>query len=191
MQSMFGKQITRAFGLQSSERDFEISFIISNGLPSIKMPLLLEYKGIWKSEHLLLEALFLPRLVALVARSSTSHSSLRLPPPRGATMKRKLQWAKLFYQLDSSRHIHRDESWQPLRINIVICSQWDRFFHHLQSRTKIRPGDAWGGADLSIIIYRSDKSTRRKEIFNSKLGGSVVRQVESPGVYNKSHTHSA
>lgn len=48
-----------------------------------------------------------------------------------------------------------------------------------------------GGADLSIIIYRSDKSTRRKEIFNSKLGGSVVRQVESPGVYNKSHTHSA
>lgn len=50
------------FGLQSSERDSEISFIISNGLPSVKMPLLLEYKCTWKSEHLLLEVLtFSPR----------------------------------------------------------------------------------------------------------------------------------
>lgn len=157
MQSMFGKQITRAFGLQSSERDFEISFIISNCLPSIKMPLLLEYKGIWKSEHLLLEALFLPRLVALVARSSTSHSSLRLPTAatKGGHNEKETTMGQLFYQLDSSRHIHRDESWQPLRINIVICSQWDRFFHHLQSRTKIRPGDAWGGG--GFVYYNLQK----------------------------------
>lgn len=69
-------------------------------------------------------------------------------------------------------------------INIVICSQWDRFFHHLQSCTKRRPGDVWAvGGDLSFIIYGSDKSSRRKEIFNSKLGGSVIGQMQSPGVY--------
>ena len=62
-----------AFGLHSSEKDFEISLMISNGLPSVKMPLRFEYKPGWKSEHLFFKLITFPLrcLVSLAARSSS------------------------------------------------------------------------------------------------------------------------
>lgn len=77
-----------AFGLCRSERDFEMSFMVSNGLPSVKMPLLFEYSA-FESRIFAFKMLTfsLPCLFSLTAGSSSSLSLLQLLPW-------KTQWRK-------------------------------------------------------------------------------------------------
>lgn len=165
-----------AFGLHSSEKDFEISLLISNGLPSVKMPLRFEYKPSWKSEHLLFKLITFPLHCLSLWQPDPAASSKCCHG--GPHWRREMQEAKVIYQFDPSRHIHRYEFRQPLLINIVICSQWNRFFYHLQSSTEKedhRICGKWGVICLLWFTEVIKKFSRRKEIFISKLGGFCHR----------------